>query len=484
MSYQTTPLRTQLEIMKAENLNAYMLDAKAKMWTAAATEIDKTARSLDQETKRVEPAWQDAAGVEFFSRARDTTLRLNTWTENINSSNVANLLQQLVTQIPKTLAKVQEQIAAYDAYVKSLSGKPYLSLAPGTVDLEAPFRVASGVMMDKITALYEQAANAVQTAGGGPAYQGVNPDNKQGTGTQGTGTQGTYGQGTDGPNTGPQDAGQQDAGAEGAADPDMGAQATAAQDGGAQGGAQDVVQDAGLQDGLDETANPALSGGLGGAPVTPPVTPPQIPTLPQTGAGFPVGGAGLPLIPPVVPVTGAGLPGGAFLPAGGGAGTGRGGGVGGRIPGVSLGGAGTSQIPMAANLYEPPTAAAASGPAPTVAEELATAAGTSSPVGGGGGVPPMMPPMGVGGGAGGPGSGAAARPTGTGRRRRKDRVTPGLPAVLSGKAGRADLYAFAGHGRWEREESDVPSTVQLVDEDLWQVGRKPTADESALRRAH
>jgi hypothetical protein len=104
---------------------------------------------------------------------------------------------------------------------------------------------------------------------------------------------------------------------------------------------------------------------------------------------------------------------------------------------------------------------------------------------------PMMPPMGMGGGAGmgsggAPGSGAATRASNN-KNRRKDVVTPGLPVMLSGKAGQADLNAFAGRGRKQVEESDVPTTVQLIDEDLWQVEQKPAAEEpvvAPVRRAY
>jgi len=103
----------------------------------------------------------------------------------------------------------------------------------------------------------------------------------------------------------------------------------------------------------------------------------------------------------------------------------------------------------------------------------------------------MMPPTGMGGAGGsggGPGPGAASRPGGNNRNRRKEVVTPGLPVMLSGKAGMADVNAFTGRGRKQVAESDVPTTVQLIDEDLWQVEQKPAADEQVVapvrRRAH
>ena len=55
--------------------------------------------------------------------------------------------------------------------------------------------------------------------------------------------------------------------------------------------------------------------------------------------------------------------------------------------------------------------------------------------------------------------------------------------MLSGKAGQADMNAFAGRGRKQVAESDVPTTVQLIDEDLWQVEQKPAAEERWWHRS-
>jgi hypothetical protein len=216
--------------------------------------------------------------------------------------------------------------------------------------------------------------------------------------------------------------------------------------------------------------------------------------LPGTGTnpntGLPGGGSG------INPITG--------LPSGTNGGPGAGAGV--KLPGVSLGGGGggaglgpiggglgggtggNTTIPAAATPYQAPAAAGPSGAAPTAPPPAGAAATASSTGAGMGGVPPMMPPMGMGGGAGsggGPGSGAASRP-GSNKNRRKEVVTPGLPVMLSGKAGMADMNAFAGRGRKQVVESDVPTTVQLIDEDLWQVEQKQVDEPvvAPVRRAH
>jgi hypothetical protein len=192
----------------------------------------------------------------------------------------------------------------------------------------------------------------------------------------------------------------------------------------------------------------------------------------------------------IEPVTGGGA--GGISPVGGG-GVGGGSGispVGGGVGGGSVGGlGGSSQIPSAATPVQAPSAAGPSGAAPAVPPPAGAATTASSGSGMGG--MPMMPPMGAGGmgGGGTPGAGTASRPTSSGRNRRKEVVTPGLPVMLSGKAGMADMNAFTGRGRKQAAESDVPTTVQLIDEDLWQVEQKPAAEErvvapAPVHRAH
>jgi hypothetical protein len=97
-----------------------------------------------------------------------------------------------------------------------------------------------------------------------------------------------------------------------------------------------------------------------------------------------------------------------------------------------------------------------------------------------GGVPPMMPPMGGAGmgpgGGGGPRPGSGATQRQGGRPRGGPAGTPGLPALLQGKAGKKDA-SFAMRPR-QREEA-APATVQLIDEDMWQVESSSPANRRA-----
>ncbi len=195
--------------------------------------------------------------------------------------------------------------------------------------------------------------------------------------------------------------------------------------------------------GVDLPPDPGLSGGLGSAPVLPPNTTVPSPNIP---------GAGLP------PMGGAGL--------GGGVGGGVGGGFGGFGGGGVAGGAGgtDAKAPLAVGLRNP--GVTPPGLAPTVSG-LPAAGGAAS---GTGAIPPMMPPMG-GMGAGGmgagssPGSGAAQRAV-TGRgKRRNDGRTPGLPAMLGGRATTHREPEKPDPGR----TSDTPTRTTIIDEDLWQV---------------
>jgi hypothetical protein len=417
-------------------------------------------------------------------------------------------------------------------------------------EVEAPYRKPSGLLMNQIGDLYGQAATAVDKASGGGKFQGIDSPLKQTapTGPGGPTGGGPTGTVTGGPTaggpTGTDPAQAPNAQLTHAAidpktglpidpktglpiDPKTGLPVNTQQPvdpnlvsplGASPTGASPV----GSAGGPGASANPELSGGLGTAPVTAPSLsggpsgPAPVTSLPGGGTGMPTpivnspiggGGGGGGSRPPGGPGPigggpGGGGPGGPGIGGGGGGISGAGpiGAGGARIPGVSLGGGGGigggpggATIPAAAVPFQAPPTAGPAGAAPTTPPTLAAASGASAAAGGGaGGMPPMMPPMGMGGmgggSGGGPGSGAASRPSGSNNKnRRKEVVTPGLPMMLSGKAGQADMNAFAGRGRKQVAESDVPTTVQLIDEDLWQVEQKPAADErvaAPVRRAH
>ena len=101
----------------------------------------------------------------------------------------------------------------------------------------------------------------------------------------------------------------------------------------------------------------------------------------------------------------------------------------------------------------------------------------------------MMPPMGGhGGGMGGeggggqPGSGAAKRPT-TNKGKRRDDGTPGLPSMLAGRSESPYAPAYPTVST-PVSEADVPSTLDIIDEDLWQLTDSSSADRPARRLHH
>jgi hypothetical protein len=236
--------------------------------------------------------------------------------------------------------------------------------------------------------------------------------------------------------------------------------------------------DAGLGPaGLDQAATPSLSGVAGAlAPTLPPSVPPSLGGVATPGAPTPS-----PFLPPVLPPGGIASPGSVISPGGiaspGGVGGGARGIGGSGLPGLGVGGVGSTSIPQAAVPVSAAGRGIAGGAPSATAPQLSGAPTTVSPAGGA--VPPMMPPpmmggAGAGQGGGRPGSGAARRPPAG--RGPTPTPTPGLPALLSGKAGRLTTGATPLRTRpstVEREAS--PLAVGVVDEDLWRV------DEAAPR---
>jgi hypothetical protein len=181
------------------------------------------------------------------------------------------------------------------------------------------------------------------------------------------------------------------------------------------------------------------------APTVPP--PVNTPSL-----NLPPGGPNAMTVPPPVGGLGGGF--GGF--GGGGGGVGVAGG----------GGGGARSIPAAAAPVSGPSNLAPARLPPGVSPLT-----TAGPASGAGGMPPMMPPMGGGHGmgAGGsgsePGSGAAKRPITKGKRR--DEGTPGLPSMLAGRSESPYAPAYPAVST-PVTASEVPTTLDIVDEDLWQ----------------
>jgi hypothetical protein len=545
-NYTVMPLQEQITTLEQESKNYRLRASKSMMWTRGLQELTDSEQVLGTQTDKLETAWKDQPGELLVAHARNSQSSLRRWIHNISENDPSDALDQINVLVTDALALAQKNAELFEMQWRATVKMWAMDQVPvgdrqSRADIEAPFRVPSGKLMDQIGDLYDQAGNMVDKATAGGVFQGKDAalPQQQGGGPGGrvnggvpTGGGAPTGAVSGGVPTGDvagadlQSAmgpiGTADAG--GPPSPDL-------QAGLPQGGVGDIGTGGGGA-GVD----PELSGGLGAAPVTSPTlsggpggTGTGLPT--GTGGGItptvtspvglggigggggttnrPIGGGPIGGGPggggPIGPITGLGPIGGGTGgssgakvpglslggPFGGGGGPSGGGGAGGGIGGGIGGAGGGGTIPAAATPFEATSTAAPGSAAPTAPPPAAAAASAASGPGGSGGAP-MMPPMGgmggMGGGpgGGGPGSGAASRPTS--KNRRKEVVTPGLPVMLSGKAGMADMNAFAGRGRKQVVESDVPTTVQLIDEDLWQVEQKPAAEERVVappvRRAH
>lgn len=477
VNYEAVPLQLQLDTINQEVSNKNALSAKGAMWQKAYQELAEAGRSLSGATNTIAPEWNDGAGTKFVAVSRRTLAQLDTWAQNIDGAKPHDKIYLVANTLPTTQQIVQEQwklaqeaLAAAQAnaaaaYAAQGIGSPGLSEADVNA-IVLPFQQEAGRAMNLLGGYYEDAAWAVTAASGGEPMS--NPQAPMNTSPMSSPS-------TSSPGGAPPGGAPPGGAAPGGAAPGGAAPGGAAPGGAAPGGAPPGAAG----------GDPSLAGGLtGGAPPSTPTLPPGLGTTPPA---VPPGGPGTvpPFIPPVGGLGGAPRPGGF-----GGGGFGGGGGGGSRVPGVGLGGGASgaqTSIPAAGATVSAPTQPTQAG-APAIPQGPTTGGGTTA-AGGAGGVPPMMPPMGgmgagMGGGGGtGPGSGAAQRPVNG--RPRGDGRTPGLPPVLSGKAGKADANGFAVRGRRSTVETDVPTTVQLIDEDLWQVGDRPAtpAGERAGRRA-
>jgi hypothetical protein len=455
-AYAAMPLQAQADLMAKEVLVIDALNSKATMWTKAHTEITQASSSVGSATDALEPHWPDQAGDGFIVRTRNGKKTLDTWARNIESTNVSKALTDLGQLVFNTNEGVLDNLRkAQEALAKAVVA-PGQDAAAVKAAIEKPYQDANGQLMDTLDKDYLAKAAVLRAAASGPEFEkaDANPTARPGGAAPG------------GESPGGGDQGQQDSAQQGGEQAGGGEEAGGAQAGGDQAGGADAgaggAGGAGGEPPVTGLDDPSLSGGLGAAPTVPPVNfPPNIPPPVTSVPGG--GGLGLPLVPSAG--FGIGVRGG-----GGGVGGG------GRIPGVNFGagptGAGSNTIAAAATPVQPPTTPVQA--AAPVTPGLATQIG-GAPGGPGGGMP-MMPPMGGagmgaaagGGSGGGPGPGGVQRP-GNGRRRDRDGgPTPGMPVALSGKAGRFDPHAFSVRSRAVESEHD-PSTVQLIDEDLWQV---------------
>lgn len=453
----------QLAIMEGEAQNANALMAKGDLWTKAKEQLTTAREGFNTATKNIKPHWKDGAHDAFDASAEQTKLPLNTWVENFGTTDPGAPMRALAIEIPKAIEFVRTNTNEWN----TLWYLQFDDMLGNAVEKMEQLKRDNGRRMSDLDVLYQEARTQVEKNGSGPPFKGLTPEALTEVNTQEKKPGGPGGPGGQTP-TGQSPTGQQPGGEQPGGEQPGGEQPGGEQPGGEQPGGE---QPGGEQPGggeqppggggaepptgempgggeempeipQPELPDPSLSGGLGNAPTVPPniSTPPPTPHLP--GGGPSIGGGG-------------------------------GGGIGGFGGGIGGAGGGAAAAKLPAGLRNPGVTPPA-GFAPTVAGLPGTASG--APAGGAGGMP-MMPPMGgmgaVGGGAGGgpPGSGAAQR-TATGRgKRRDDGRTPGLPAMLGGRA-----TTHTDQARTETSRaSDAPTTTNVIDEDLWQVsGQRQT----------
>ncbi|WP_406631317.1 WXG100 family type VII secretion target [Amycolatopsis sp. WGS_07] len=420
----------QAAIMKATVPLADVAKQAAEMWQKAKTQLTGASASLQQQLKALEPDWTDEAGGRMQQRGGRSAADIDSWTTGID---------QAVSALGELAGAITRTGAWFEDMAKLLEGNPLAEL------LKQQLAPLGGQQLDTLAKQFEGATQAVRST------KGNDWSGPLGSGGGGSGSSGG-GSGSAGGAAGGGQQGQ------------SGSSSGAGQGGGAQGEGQSGDQPGG-QPGDQSGGLPGdQSGGLPGDQPRQPGDP-QVPYPGEGPSLSGLGGAAAPVAPPALPPlpplsVPPSLPGGMPLPMGGL------GGFGGGVPGVKLGGGGPKP-PQPAFPVSQQAATLSSGQAPKLPE-----AGPPPPPGGnGGGGMPIAPMSGLGGlsgGGGTPGSGAAQRPpSGRGPRRTNP---PGLPAALRGKSGRTDPSAFAPLARpSRRERADDRTTVEVLDDDLWQV---------------
>ncbi|MFC6022180.1 hypothetical protein ACFP2T_39240 [Plantactinospora solaniradicis] len=517
MDYSGMSLEQMVAIMEAENGHKEAIWAQIGVWTRAHGELVEASSSITGETAALQAGWDDVNGEQMVNAANRDASVIGGWRDQLGGQAPWHRIQDAGEEIGPTYAFVKQQyelakpliaqLAAVDNPPLGLSDPGWAAGAAMLASQIEAYRQAAAARITALGKLFDDAAMAVTAAVNGDIWLSEALESAPADAplaAVGPGTPAGGGVSTGGMNSAalspggvpdttpsaPQTAPDVPVTPSGAAAGGATAGAGAASAG---GGAAPSLAGGASAPTLPSTAVPA-PGGTGPGGLTPP-------TVPPIGGGPGVGPAVPPMIPPIGGAIGSGrvpaanVGGAARIPGvnlgglGNGAGlSGIGGGGVGGIGGAGIGGGGAgigpAAIPQAASPVGAPAQVAPSGPPPAwpsaVPTGAATAAGTPM-------MPPMMPPMagaGAGGATGtGPGPGAA-RSSATGRGRGSQNPTPGMPAMLTGKAGKGNPHPVPPRARRIRE-TDAPATVELIDEDLWQVGEQrgePTRPPARIHR--
>lgn len=422
MSYTGEEIEKQLAYIRAENAGhpARLMRASA-MWKGLHAQLSTVAQNLHSGSATLSPQWRDSVGILMGDRVDRTVASLNEWIDKI-ATQPATALEDLARAIQTTLGQVE---AIYARYLQELRTLATYSMATeaDVAALKARYAQEAGQVMDKLAEQFATTAQAVAGSLGGEYDGPLSSGGPSGGATSSGAAQAGAPAGA--PAGGA--AGGAPAGA--GASPAGAAPAGAMPAGAAQGGA------------VPSGAGPSLAGL--GSPTIPPSIPPS--SIPPLSPSLPSAGGGSIGLPPLATPT-AGL-----------------GGI--RGP-VSAGGAAVPSIPRVANPGAT-TIPAAVPNAPVVPTGLAgSSSGSPSGAGRFGGVPPMVPPMGAGVGSNSgqpkPGNGKGTEAT----KGKPQRGTPGVPAKLRGSAPER---AGSAVPRSSRRRDDEPTTIELLDEEVWQV---------------
>ncbi|RSM63251.1 hypothetical protein DMH03_14715 [Amycolatopsis sp. WAC 01376] len=448
MTYKGVDFDAQVKMFQAEMQNTYpALTAARDMWAQARMWVDDTHATLRAATNSIRgPSWDDEVGRSFVNWVDEVSEEgLGSWggqeqgPEGAPKRSTGSIDEShLFQQIGMLLAEMEATRSIMNMWVGIVNAKT----DPDERKQEAKrAREKVGELLDLVAKQYLRTGHAMLAARGrpwnGPTQLGSGPGYNQDTG---------LGNGSGAPNAGALPG--EDPGTPDPTTPEQPSE---------QNPTTNPVEDAtetlsALSDALS-AAEQLLGGSGAGTPELPDLSgidPSKLGDYADYAdyAGYADGGtSGLPSL--------AGMPDTAGLSGAGGAGVSGGAGGAGAIPGTgsSMPGAGLN-----------------AGAAPMVSGLGRGSASTAGAAGAGGMPPPMMPNNGAGKGEnGGIKPGDAERPVG--RQRGKPAGTPGVPLLGRAVNGKRKSPPAAPQRQWDPEST----TVQLLDEELWQVNQQDSA---------
>lgn len=442
------------EIAMAEMQNIGPILQSAQLWTVPPPALADSHGALGQATETLAPEWPDKTFPKFQSMVDEGLASIKNSEQIVSQAKPDQALQQLGGQIETTgnqvdqlyqqwvkLQQLLQQLMAMAA-ANPLAAALLAPIIQAIQQMMEQLRMQAGSQVNTLAQGYQQGAQAVQAAGQGHTWNGPSAGSPPATGADSEGdTGGTAMRPPDTVTSFAPDAGQ---GSTTQADQLRQAQLDAARAAAEQAAAQTGTGDAGLAGGLATAPPPATTVPVASTPGPAPVSTGTAPVAGVPLAGVTsIGRTGVGGIPVAATTTAAGRSG--------------------------------SSIPKAAKVTGGITSAG-SGQAPALPAESAAAARSTGSRGtagvpAGGAMP--MSPMTLGNLQNLIGR---LKPVVTRHGRAGDvesRRVAGVPNTLRGRAARTDDEFAMSNGqrsRRSRKESDgAPETVELLDEELWQV---------------